>query len=123
MNALVEGWRLDFEHWPQAEAARHRALLGIDAQGRASLLADRPADRLLLEAAESRLARALGWQVCAPELISRWLAEAESAASARNRGANRSLEPLAERVRSAIPQGDTGRLESGPALGPCLSSG
>ncbi len=82
MNALVEGWRLDFEHWPQAEAARHRALLGIDAQGRASLLADRPADRLLLEAAESRLARALGWQVCAPALISRWLAEAESAGRA-----------------------------------------
>ena len=78
MNTTIETpWRVDFSAWPAAEAARHRAVLALDPAGRASLLADREFDPLLLEAAERRLARALDWQACEPELIDHWLAQAQ----------------------------------------------
>ena len=78
MNAATDvPWRVDFGLWPPADAARHRAVLAFDAAGRACLLADRAADPRLLEAAESRLSRALGWQVCEPALIDTWIEEAQ----------------------------------------------
>ena len=78
MNAATDApWRVDFGLWPPTDAARHRAVLAFDAAGRACLLADRAADPRLLEAAEARLARALGWQVCEPALIDAWIEEAE----------------------------------------------
>ena len=79
MNAAADTpWRVDFGPWPPAEAARHRAVLAFDAAGHASLLADRTADARLLEAAESRLSRPIGWQVCEPALIDAWLEQAQA---------------------------------------------
>ena len=79
MNAATSTpWRVDFEAWPPVEAARHRAVLALDPAGQASLLADRAPDALLLDAVETRLARALGWHRCEPELIDHWLAQAQA---------------------------------------------
>ena len=79
MNAAVDTpWRVDFSAWSPAHAARHRAVLAFDAAGQACLLADRAADARLLEAAESQLSRALGWQVCDSALIDAWLAQAQA---------------------------------------------
>jgi general secretion pathway protein E len=78
LSASEPIWSVEFERWPLALAVRHRAVLARDHAGRASLLADRAADRLLLEAAEAGLAEPLRWQTCEPALIDRWLAEAEA---------------------------------------------
>ncbi len=79
MNTAADmPWRVDFGIWPPAEAARHRAVLAFDPAGRASLLADRAPDPLLIEVAETRLARSLGWHWCEPALLDRWLAQAQA---------------------------------------------
>ncbi len=70
-------WRLDHARWPQAQALRHRALLALHADGSASLLADRPADALLLQLAESRLAAPLRWQQVQAGQLDVWLAQGE----------------------------------------------
>ena len=103
MNALADlPWRLDFSAWPLAEATRHRALLARDAAGQPSLLADRAADPLLLEAAELRLACALGWQVCDTAFIDASLAQAQAM--------GRALDGLAQ------PAGDAGTTQDTPEL-------
>jgi len=69
--------RFDRARWPQALALQHRALLVIDSEGRHALLADRPADALLLQAAEARLDLALRWHCCSTEALAAALADGE----------------------------------------------
>ena len=73
MNAL----QVDRSRWPQAQAQRHRAVLAVGEDGHHWLLADRPPDLLLLQAAEARLGLPLRWQQQAPAALDRWLAEGE----------------------------------------------
>jgi general secretion pathway protein E len=69
--------RFDSAHWPHAQALRHRALVARHDDGSASLLADRPADALLLQLAEARLAAPLRWQQVSPAQIDAWLQQGE----------------------------------------------
>ena len=69
--------RFDHARWPQAQALRHRALVALHGDGSASLLADRPADALLLQLLETRLAAPLRWQQVAPAQLDAWLAQGE----------------------------------------------
>ncbi len=83
MNTATDSpWRVDFSAWPLAEATRHRALLALDAGGRAHLLADRAADPLLLEAAEAHTGRSLLWAECEDTLINHWLAAGQASGRA-----------------------------------------
>ena len=75
--AAPGGWRFDRQHWPQALALRHRALLALDGGGTAHLLADRDPDALLLQAGEARLGRPLRWQRCSTGELDAWLADGE----------------------------------------------
>ena len=69
--------RFDHARWPQAQALRHRALVALQPDGSASLLADRPVDALLLQLAEARLAAPLRWQQVDTALLDTWLAQGE----------------------------------------------
>jgi general secretion pathway protein E len=66
-------WSLSFEHWPQAEAQRWRALLAVSSDGQHALLCDRPLDAMLVERVESTLRRSVRWVVCDGEAITAWL--------------------------------------------------
>ena len=66
-------WSLLFEHWPQAEAQRWRAVLARSALGAHALLCDRAPDEMLLERVESRLQRNVRWVECAAAAIDAWL--------------------------------------------------
>lgn len=71
-------WHLDFERWPQAQAQRWRAVLAVDAQGGARLLADRDPDWLLLQSAEARLQQPLQWLRCDAAAVEHWLGTGEA---------------------------------------------
>ncbi len=71
-------WSLDFEHWPQAQAQRWRAVLAVGAGGRKMLLGERAADELLLQSVESRLQAPVRWLQCEPAAISHWLGAGEA---------------------------------------------
>ncbi|MEK8050049.1 GspE/PulE family protein [Ideonella sp. DXS22W] len=77
MATPVAALRLERERWPQPLARRHRALVGVDAQGRWHLLADRDCDALLLQMAETRLGEALRWQRCSAAALDAGLAEGD----------------------------------------------
>ena len=74
--------QLDRSRWPQAQAQRHRAVLAVDEGGHHWLLADRPPDLLLLQAAEARLGLPLRWQQRDASALDQWLAEGEPDARA-----------------------------------------
>ena len=71
-------WSLDFEHWPQAQAQRWRAVLAVGAGGRKMLLGERAADELLLQSVEARLQAPVRWLQCEPAAISHWLGAGEA---------------------------------------------
>ncbi len=70
-------FQFDHARWPQAQALRHRALVALQADGSARLLADRPEDALLLQLAEARLAAPLRWQQVDAATLDTWLAQGE----------------------------------------------
>ena len=76
-SVAVAPGRFERALWPQALALRHRALLLQRPDGGHVLLADRPADALLLQSAEAKLGLALGWLQTEAPAIDRWLAEGE----------------------------------------------
>ena len=78
MSVAAADLRFDRVRWPQAQAVRHRALLALAPDGGQGLLADRPADALLLQAAESRLAGPLHWWRCDSAALDAWLAQGET---------------------------------------------
>ena len=71
-------WHLDFEHWPQAQAQRWRAVLAVGANGRKMLLAERDEDGLLLQSVESRLQEPVRWLRCESAAITHWLGAGEA---------------------------------------------
>uniref|UniRef100_UPI00286B5B25 GspE/PulE family protein n=1 Tax=Roseateles sp. TaxID=1971397 RepID=UPI00286B5B25 len=71
-------WQLDFEHWPQAQAQRWRAVLALGAGGRKMLLGDRAADPLLLQSVEARLQEPVRWLRCEAAAITHWLGAGEA---------------------------------------------
>ncbi|WP_077034801.1 GspE/PulE family protein [Pelomonas sp. KK5] len=71
-------WQLDFEHWPQAQAQRWRAVLAVGANGRRMLLAERELDALLLQSVEARLQAPVRWLRCEPAAITHWLGAGEA---------------------------------------------
>ena len=71
-------WALDFEHWPQAQAQRWRAVLAVSAGGRKMLLGEREADAMLLQSVEARLQAPVRWLQCEPAAISHWLGAGEA---------------------------------------------
>ncbi len=75
-------WHLDFEHWPQAQAQRWRAVLAIGAggaaHGRKMLLAERELDAMLLQSVEARLQAPVRWLRCDPAAITHWLGAGEA---------------------------------------------
>ena len=78
MTLAAADLRFDRVRWPQAQAVRHRALLALAPDGGQGLLADRPPDALLLQAAESRLAGPLHWWRCDSAALDAWLAQGET---------------------------------------------
>lgn len=80
--------RLDRQRWPQARALRHRAVLAVADDGGLWLLADRPADALLLQAAEAQLGQPLRWRQHDTATLDAWLAEGDPDARALDSLAN-----------------------------------
>ncbi|MEJ6007981.1 GspE/PulE family protein [Paucibacter sp. AS339] len=71
-------WQLDFEHWPQAQAQRWRAVLAVGAGGRKMLLGEREQDALLLQSVEARLQAPVRWLRCEPAAVTHWLGAGEA---------------------------------------------
>ena len=101
MNA---DWTLDAEHWNPAEAQRWRAVLARDTQARWLLLADRPADAMLLQLLEDRVQDAVRWAQLGVDELARWLDSGDASFRAL------------DLVR------DNAEREVGPALAPELSA-
>ncbi len=71
-------WQLDFEHWPQAQAQRWRAVLAVSASGRKVLLGEREADAMLLQSVEARLQAPVRWLRCDAAAVTHWLGAGEA---------------------------------------------
>ena len=71
-------WHLDFEHWPQAQAQRWRAVLAVGAEGRKMLLSERDEDAMLLQSVEARLQEPVRWLRCEPAAVTHWLGAGEA---------------------------------------------
>jgi len=69
---------LDFDGWPPSQAQRLRAVVALGTDGTCVLLADRPCDVLLLQAAEARLQRPLRWLECDAAALDQWLRSSEA---------------------------------------------
>ena len=75
-QAAADGpWAPDWGRWPQTQALRWRAVVASNAAGQHALLADRPADRLLVQLVESQWQQPVRWLQCPAADVDRWLAE------------------------------------------------
>lgn len=70
-------WRLAFDHWPQAEAHRWRAVLAVSTTAGHALLADRALDTMLRQRLEARLQRRVRWVACEASAVDAWLGAGE----------------------------------------------
>ncbi len=71
-------WALTYEHWPQAEAQRWRAVMAVSAKGALAVLADRLSDILLWQRIESRARRQVRWIACDALAVDAWLGAGEA---------------------------------------------
>ena len=71
-------WQLDDAYWPPDLAQRWQCVLARSAMGALALLADRPADSLLLQMAEARLAARVRWARCDSAALAHWLGLSEA---------------------------------------------
>lgn len=116
------GWTPDFQAWPHPQAARWRAVLASQGGAERALLADRPADRLLLQLAEAQLRCPVAWQQVDAAVVDHWLAEGDAAfralaqlGPAAMAGGSDGTEDPADAAYEVAPQslGDT----TSPAVG------
>jgi general secretion pathway protein E len=73
----VEGavWQIDFSRWPAAQATRWRAVFARTEGGALALMADRPLDRLLVQAVEAQMHAPVRWVQRAGAELDQWIEE------------------------------------------------